>query len=306
MTTKKQDIKEDTQQASAVEQETSKKMCGIIMPIADHPDYPKGHWVEVLSIVKQAIDSVSLESRIVSDDISIGLIHERIVTNIYNDDIVVCDVSSKNPNVMFELGLRLAFDKPTIIIKDEKTGYSFDTSPIEHLSYPSSLRFTEIIKFKEKLAEKIKGTLDKFRDEPDFSPFLKSFGRTIVPAKIGTTEVSMNDFVIDKLDKISKTVSILVDDRNKNINEKWFRLSKNEQDSEKYNYRITLDLPDAAKRFIDQNIEDFKDKEPTLDDVNNITNRTLNYMQKAKMFPNKLSMSEAENKIISYLISVLL
>ncbi|WP_353118770.1 hypothetical protein [Myroides odoratus] len=56
------------------------------------------------------------------------------MNNIYNDEIVVCDVSSKNPNVMFELGLRLAFDKPTIIIKDEKTGYSFDTGVIEHLN----------------------------------------------------------------------------------------------------------------------------------------------------------------------------
>jgi hypothetical protein len=33
----------------------------------------------------------------------------------------LCDVSGKNANVMFELGLRLAFDNPTIIIKDDKT-----------------------------------------------------------------------------------------------------------------------------------------------------------------------------------------
>jgi hypothetical protein len=34
----------------------------------------------------------------------------------------------KNPNVMFELGMRLAFDKPAIIIKDNRTNYSFDTA----------------------------------------------------------------------------------------------------------------------------------------------------------------------------------
>jgi len=42
--------------------------------------------------------------------------------------MIVCDISGRNPNVMFELGLRLAFDKPAIIIKDEITPYSFDTS----------------------------------------------------------------------------------------------------------------------------------------------------------------------------------
>jgi hypothetical protein len=34
---------------------------------------------------------------------------------------------------MFELGMRLAFDKPTVIIKDDKTDYMFDTGIIEHV-----------------------------------------------------------------------------------------------------------------------------------------------------------------------------
>ncbi len=55
--------------------------------------------------------------------------------------IVVCDISARNANVMFELGMRLAFDKPTVIIKDERTPYSFDISSIEHLDYPSDLRY---------------------------------------------------------------------------------------------------------------------------------------------------------------------
>lgn len=120
------------------------KKCGIIMPISPHLDYPPNHWRDVLDILQDAISSeTDFEPRLVSDDDddAIGLIHGRIVNNIYNDDIVICDVSTKNPNVMFELGMRLAFDKPTIIIKDENTGYSFDTSVIEHITYPSSLRF---------------------------------------------------------------------------------------------------------------------------------------------------------------------
>jgi hypothetical protein len=53
-------------------------------------------------------------------------------------------VSGKNPNVMFELGIRLAFDKATIIIKDDKTDYSFDTSVIQHIPYPRDLRHNQI------------------------------------------------------------------------------------------------------------------------------------------------------------------
>lgn len=191
------------------EKEEIKKKCGIIMPIATTSEYPKEHWKEVLNILVEAISETEFEARLVSDDVAIGLIHERIVNNIYNDEIVVCDVSSKNPNVMFELGLRLAFDKPTIIIKDEKTGYSFDTGVIEHLNYPSSLRFNSIVEFKKDLIKKINATYSKSITEQNFSPFLKSFGKTIVPAKINSTEIPESKYILEKLESISSEIRFL-------------------------------------------------------------------------------------------------
>jgi hypothetical protein len=168
------------------------------MPITDHDDYPSNHWSDVLKIIKEAVEETDFEPRMVNVDPAIGLIHDRIVTNIYNDDIIVCDVSSKNPNVMFELGMRLAFDKPTIIIKDELTSYSFDTGVIEHLSYPSSLRFNDIVQFKRELIARIKATYKKSK-EKDYSPFLKSFGRTIKPATLEKTEISESTYILEEL-----------------------------------------------------------------------------------------------------------
>jgi hypothetical protein len=186
-----------------------KPKCGIIMPIADHSEYPQGHWKDVLSIFIQAINETQFEPRLVSDDGAIGLIHERIVNNIYSNEIVICDVSSKNPNVMFELGLRLAFDKPTIIIKDEKTGYSFDTGVIEHLTYPSSLRFSQVIDFKQELIKRINATYAISKAEPNYSPFLKSFGKTIVPATIHQTEVPESKYILSMLESLSNDIKSL-------------------------------------------------------------------------------------------------
>lgn len=188
---------------------TPKSKCGIIMPISEHPDYSPSHWKDVLSILTEAIKETQFESRLVSDDVAIGLIHERIVNNIYNDDIVICDVSSKNPNVMFELGMRLAFDKPTIIIKDERTGYSFDTGVIEHISYPSSLRFSQIVEFKQELIRKINATYNKSKSEPNFSPFLKSFGKTIIPSKINQTEIAESKYILERLEILSNDLKRL-------------------------------------------------------------------------------------------------
>lgn len=189
--------------------------CGIIMPIAEHPDYQSGHWKDVLEILTEAISMTGFEPRLVSDDVAIGLIHDRIVTNLYNDEIVVCDVSSKNPNVMFELGLRLAFDKPTIIVKDEKTGYSFDTGVIEHISYPSSLRFSEIVDFKEDLVKRINATYEKSKKEENYSPFLKSFGKTVIPTSLEKTEIPESKFIMEQLSIIRQEMRRMrVDDPN--------------------------------------------------------------------------------------------
>lgn len=203
MATKKiQDLTEDNTG-------NKKPMCGIIMPIGDNSEYPIGHWKEVLSILVEAISQTNFEPRLVSDDVAIGLIHERIVNNIYTDEIVICDVSSKNPNVMFELGLRLAFDKPTIIIKDEKTGYSFDTGVIEHLTYPSSLRFSQIVDFKKELIKRIKATYEKSKSDTNYSPFLKSFGKTIIPASIQQTEIAESKYILSRLEAISDEIKFL-------------------------------------------------------------------------------------------------
>lgn len=206
-----------------------KKKCGIIMPISPHPDYSKEHWKEVLNILVEAISETEFEARLVSDDVAIGLIHERIVNNIYNDEIVVCDVSSKNPNVMFELGMRLAFDKPTIIIKDENTSYSFDTGVIEHLNYPSSLRFNKIVEFKEELIKKINATYQKSITEKSFSPFLKSFGKTIVPAKIHQTEIPESEYIISKLDFLTNELQSIKHNNNLFYNENKYTSSIKKQ-----------------------------------------------------------------------------
>ncbi len=125
---------------------------GLVMPIAPIDDCSADHWLEVKSIITESVSSLSdykCSTKIVSEGDSVGLIHKRIVEGLYTSDIVICDVSCKNPNVMFELGMRLAFDKPTVIIKDDRTTYSFDTGVIEHLEYPRDLRFAKIVEFKK-------------------------------------------------------------------------------------------------------------------------------------------------------------
>ncbi len=185
-----------------------KPVCGIVMPISALDGCSAEHWDEVQEILCDAITAAGFTPSMVSEADDVGIIQKRIIQNLYDNPIAVCDVSGKNPNVMFELGMRLAFDKPTIIVKDDKTDYSFDTAPIEHVGYPRDLRFKQIVAFKESLAAKLKGTHAKAGKDPDYTTFLKHFGSFTV-AKLDTKEVSPNEFILDELKSLRQQVATL-------------------------------------------------------------------------------------------------
>lgn len=175
--------------------------CGIVMPISAIDGCSEQHWLEVRQVLVDAIEDAGFSARLVSDADEVGVIQKRIVKNLYDNPIVVCDVSGKNPNVMFEMGLRLAFDKPTIIVKDDRTPFSFDTAPIEHLEYPRSLHYQSIVNFKENLAGKLKNTHKAATSDPDYTTFLGHFG-TFHVAQLDETVVSPDQLILEELGEI--------------------------------------------------------------------------------------------------------
>jgi hypothetical protein len=179
---------------SAVAGDIPGQVCGIVMPISKIDDCGEEHWGEVLRIVSDSIKEAGFRPQLVSYSSASGTIHARIIQNLYDNPLVVCDVSCRNPNVMFELGIRLAFDKPTIIIKDELTPFSFDTGGIEHVPYRRDLRYSATRRFKRELIEKIQATVAEARKDPHYSTFLKHF-RKIEAQKLEVKELPLADFL---------------------------------------------------------------------------------------------------------------
>ncbi|MCZ8091488.1 RNA helicase [Flavobacterium sp.] len=235
--------------AEKTNEKDKKPTCGIIMPISLIDGLPPEHWADVLGIIKDVCNANEFSPNLVSDADDIGVIHNRIIENIYSSDIVICDVSCKNANVMFELGMRLAFDKPTIIIKDDLTGYSFDTSLIEHLEYPRDLRFTSILKFKENLGKKLKATHEKAKSDPNYSTFLKNFGKYKI-AHLEDREVTSDTFILNAIDDLRRDVRLIknisVHDRNDEVN----RILRNRNNIDK-------DISENEKLVFKKQVQDY-------------------------------------------------
>ena len=187
---------------------TEKLSCGLVMPISAMDNCDEAHWEEVRSIIREALPQEEFDVKLVSQSEEAGVIHRNIVDNLYSNDVVVCDVSAKNPNVMFELGMRLAFDKPVVVIKDDRTNYSFDTSPVEHITYPRDLRFSKIVSFKKELYKKVVSTHKLYKDSGGESGFLSSFGSFKLP-KISHQEVPAQEYIIDQLSQLTNQIERL-------------------------------------------------------------------------------------------------
>src|SRR3990167_120173 len=171
--------------------------CGLIMPISALDNYSVDHWAEVKLIISEALAGTDFVVDLVSNSNEATVIQASIINNIYNSDIVICDVSGKNPNVMFELGMRLAFNKSVVIIKDDITSYSFDTSIIEHINYRADLHYPSILAFKELLKSKVSATYASSLEKSHRS-FLDNFGEFTV-SKLNRKELSSDDYILESI-----------------------------------------------------------------------------------------------------------
>lgn len=134
--------------------------CFIITPIADPEDYPDGHFLHVYqNIVKPACEQAGVRAVRADDVKQTNLIHLDILQKLIDSPIAICDLSTRNPNVLFELGIRQAFDKPVVLIQEKGTPKIFDITPLRYLEYSKEMKYHDVLKSQHDLAETLEATI---------------------------------------------------------------------------------------------------------------------------------------------------
>lgn len=155
---------------------TSKLTTFVIMPFVERDStHSAGFFAEVLrSLItpaaKESNFTVKTANRQGSD-----LIQSTIVNDLIEADLVIADLTEHNPNVMFELGVRMAEDKPVVLIKAEGTGPLFDIdNMLRVFEYNPNLWQTTIEKDLPHLRDFIKGAWENRTSENSYMKILKS------------------------------------------------------------------------------------------------------------------------------------
>lgn len=152
---------ENTTEKKSKEFQEEQERCFVIMPISDQGDYPKGHFTKVYNqIFKPAIIAAGYEPFRVDEDKISNPIINKIFDAVQNCPMALCDLSNRNPNVLYELGLRQAYDKPVVLVQDEKTPRIFDVSGINTVQYSSERLFENVMEAREKITDALISTRD--------------------------------------------------------------------------------------------------------------------------------------------------
>lgn len=195
--------------------------CFVIMPISDPSGYEPGHFTKVYEqIFKPAIEEAGYTSFRVDENMLSDSILLNIFDAIQSCPMALCDLSSRNPNVLYELGLRQAYDKPVVMVKDEKTEKIFDVSGINTHPYQSNRLYENVITAKETIKAAIMSTKESESETWSVVRILKTREAILKEEKI--TDKDEQDFflrtIMNQLNSIKEQINFNTNrDTNRNI-----------------------------------------------------------------------------------------
>ena len=137
-------------------EQPEKKTCFVIMPFSDPEGYEPGHFRSIYKYTfEPAIRAAGYDPLRIDDNSVSNLIHGKMMNELISAPMVLCDLSTNNPNVLYELGIRHAFDKPVVLVQEMGQDRIFDIGAITSVEYHPTRLYEEVVEDQQKITEAI-------------------------------------------------------------------------------------------------------------------------------------------------------
>lgn len=118
------------------------KDCFVIMPFSTSTSNSEDEWTEIFEkLFKKAWKSFNIDCY--RTQVARGSITKDIIEKLYSASIVFADLTDSNPNVMYELGVRHSFKKPSVMVKAKDAKIPFDVSVYHVFDYEYTIEGLE-------------------------------------------------------------------------------------------------------------------------------------------------------------------
>lgn len=184
-----------------------KKVCFVITPIGDNNSDIRRH---IEGIIDQAIEPAlgkKYDIVVAHRKYEIGSINDRVIKSVFESDLVIANLTSINPNVMYELAIRYSFGKPAIVIAEAGTKLPFDVideNTIFYINDPAGANDLKqaIIEYEKNI---------NF-DKKEYGPVYKVIKRIPLYNEVESGTPVSNDkalqYVIERLDSLEKNINL--------------------------------------------------------------------------------------------------
>ena len=156
---------------------TTDRTCFVIMPFSATKSCSKEQWDHIFSeILKPAVEGAGLSYECRRSEATRGNIIAAIMQDLRSANVVLADLTDRNANVFYELGVRHALTNRTILLAQRKGDIPFDLRAYAYNIY--DWRTEEGVEGLTRTVQRLLSDIDATPDRPDnpVSDFLKRRG----------------------------------------------------------------------------------------------------------------------------------
>lgn len=155
-------IREVINELEKIKEIQPKKKCFVIMPFSTTKICSEEQWTDIFeNTIKPAVEESGFNYKCFRANLVIGNIIKDILDNLNKSDIVIADMTDRNPNVFYELGVRHALRDATVLITQNMDDIPFDLQHYATLKYDWKTK-----KGREDFRERMKIVFSEIEKEP--------------------------------------------------------------------------------------------------------------------------------------------
>ena len=190
-----------------------KYICFVIAPIGDDNSDTRKRYNDLIRFIKHTLNSQNLPSFEVQgglDFVNTDTIREKVSTHIRDASLCIADLSGKNENVYYEVGLCHAFCKPILFItSDNNLEVAADLRGIEVPKYDLST-ISQFWESAEELRRRVESKLpDITRKKVNLNNPVSTLTLTDISRQLNSLEQKINQFVDRSRTALTSNQSLL-------------------------------------------------------------------------------------------------
>ena len=183
------------------------KKCFVITPIGSDTDPIRRHIEGIIDAAIRPALEEKYEVVVAHKIYEPGSITKQIISEIYSAELVVANLTNRNPNVMYELAFRHCLGKPAIMIAEAGTNLPSDIIMERVIFYQNDAQ--GVLELRKAL-EKAESEIDFSKKSSPIHDVLYSINRDINILEVSKTEAQTGQevlpYILDKLNRLEDVI----------------------------------------------------------------------------------------------------